>query len=118
MGNKSCIEANERMIRKMMRERKVRGNSKNFVLLVGDRLLDYGGSYRMRDFKSGELKPVDDIQLLHKCKLHGILEAEFADLFWNRKVRIRVGLAMRAKLLPALEAKVPELKDDKNEPIG
>lgn len=82
------------MIRNMMKSTKQKGNPKDFVILVGNRLIDWWGSYDVMYQPEGENEAkkmgVDGVALLHKRILHNILPAEIASQFWNKKLRMRV----------------------------
>jgi len=69
-----------------MKGKKYRGNVKDYVVLSGNMLMDYAGTYNVKrtEFETGE-----DVLLLHKKWLHRFISGEDAQQFWNRKLRIR-----------------------------
>jgi len=71
----------------LMRDNKVKGNWKDWVLFVGDRMLDRYGTYTIA---LGENEIVQNhIFLAHKSKLSNILGEEFGSKFWDNKWKRR-----------------------------
>lgn len=85
---------NEAMIRNLMKLKKRRGNPKDYVILVGDRMFDAYGNYPIeRITSSGE----NGMVLLHKKNLHLFIGEENSKRFWNRKFGIRIPNISRGK---------------------
>ena len=79
-----CRTHNGQQILEFMAANKIRGNFKNFVLFIGDRMLDVYGSYTV-------VRPNDagTIVLLHKSRLENVLGEEIGRRFWNKRLRRR-----------------------------
>lgn len=86
--------ANGGMIRDFLKKVKHRGNPKDFVIIVGNRLLDWWGSYDIMFQPEGEDEAkkmgVNGITLLHKKDLYKVLPEDIAAKFWNKKMRMRI----------------------------
>ena len=65
-----------------MEENNVRGNVKDYVLFVGDQMIDNWGQYTIRRPADG----VELVALVHKRDLHKIIGAEAAARFWYRRL--------------------------------
>lgn len=72
---------NGRIIADMLHNEKIRGNAKNYVVVSGSSLLDFGGTYDMR-IDDAELK-VPSVALVHKRNLRKIIGDEQAARFWK-----------------------------------
>lgn len=69
-----------------MRSNKVRGNFRDFVMFVGDTMLDNYGSYTFaRKAEPG----AQTVALIHKSKLAEVIGEELAARFWDSKHRRR-----------------------------
>jgi hypothetical protein len=84
MGKES-LTSNAKMIVGVMDSDGVSGNYKDYVLLTGDRLIDWKRSHAIRT-PDGKSIGVDGIALVHKKKLANMLPAEIADQFWHPKM--------------------------------
>ena len=83
--------ANGRIIRDMMLSSKVKGNFKDFVIIAGERLLDWCGSYDILTTE-GEKVSAKAVALVHKSKLRNIIGEEQARRFWRPGIgRIHAG---------------------------
>ncbi len=65
-----------------MAEGKVRGNVKDYVLFVGDQMIDNWGQYTIRRTAEG----AGLMALVHKRDLHKVIGAEAAARFWHRRL--------------------------------
>ena len=74
--------ANARTIKAMMLEEKVKGNFKDYVIITGNRLLDWRSSYSIT-VDEGYTLGVNGVALVHKKKLHMIIGDEQAKQFWH-----------------------------------
>lgn len=76
---------------RFMKSNKVAGNFRDFVLFVGDQMLDNSGSYKFRrePAKDGDPPPAN-IALVHKEHLHYVIGEKQAERFWNKKLKRRV----------------------------
>ena len=81
---------NEALIRNMMKAAKKRGNPADWVVLVGFRLIDYGGSYDVITSEEFEFKSFPEPTLAHKRDLHKLIGKKQAARFWRRKLGLRV----------------------------
>jgi len=97
------------MIRDFLKKVKHRGNPKDFVIIVGNRLLDWWGNYDIMFQPEGEEQAkkmgVNGITLLHKKDLHKILPEEIASQFWNKKMRLRISPKQTPKRKKDVQAK-------------
>lgn len=77
---------NEDLIRHLMKAKKYRGNPKNYVVLMGCKMLDIYSDYVVsRKEDTGEEKTL----LLHKRHLHRFIGEKIASNFWNKKIGVR-----------------------------
>lgn len=84
-----------------------RGNPKDFVIIVGKRMMDYWGSYDMEN-KEGKTIGIEGVALIHKKELHKVVGDELASKFWSRRLGMRVAgktLEQQAKEKEAGRAK-------------
>lgn len=112
MGRTST--ANGKMIQDLMVAHKVKGNHKDFVIIVGSKLMDWTGTYdiRQRD------KPVEAraMALIHKSKLRNVIGPELAGVFWRRGLG-RVGHVALVQSLLKHSAEVnKDGRSDQDEP--
>lgn len=77
------ITPNGLKIWEVMRESKVKGNYRDYVLFVGNRMLDVYGTYDVT--RSDDGKPSKMIALVHKAKLAAVLGPEVGARFWHAK---------------------------------
>jgi len=88
-GHRTYPTANAKMIGELMKAKKVRGNFKDYVIIVGDRLIDWDGSYQIRfEGEDADKKP-SGLALLHKRVLDMYIGPELAKQFWNSKTKTR-----------------------------
>ena len=62
---------------------------KNYVIITGNRLVDWAGSqdmYRVEDGKEVGRLGFNGVAIVHKRKLHNIIGDDAADVFWSRKL--------------------------------
>lgn len=74
-------------VKDLMKEKELRGNPKDYVILTDDMMVDYRSAYKIdridKDTESNML-------LVHKKWLHRFVKKEVAEMFWNLKIRMRV----------------------------
>lgn len=92
------------LIQSLMKERKVRGNYKDYVIIHAGSMLDHEGLYELTMAESGERVKVEAIQLFHKRELAGFMKPEAARLFWNSRLGVRVSKKARGDGLKKKEA--------------
>jgi hypothetical protein len=85
------ISANGMKIWQAMKMAKIRGNYKDYVLFVGDQMLDRYGTYRVQ--RSNAL-PGQQIMVLHKARLAAVAGAEVGSRFWNMKWKHRTNYGL------------------------
>ena len=98
------LTPNGRQIFELLRLTKKKGNPKDFVIIVGKRMLDYWGSYDMEN-KEGKSVGVEGVALIHKRELHKVVGDELASKFWNRKTGMRVPGKTLAQMAKEAKAK-------------
>ena len=81
---------NGRRIEELLRLTKKKGNPKDFVIIVGYRLIDYWADYNLINEAGKTIGVEKGIALIHKKDLHKVLGEEFAAKFWRRKAGMRV----------------------------
>lgn len=64
------------------------GRYKDYVVILGDKLLDYRNTYNVSDARGETLAP-GGVYLIHKRALHDIFPKSFADKFWRKDLGIR-----------------------------
>lgn len=84
---KPATTENGRRIQDLMRENKIKGNHKDFVVIAGNRMIDANGSYTIQT-PDGRPVHANVVALVAKRELHRLLGAA-ADAFWNRKLNRR-----------------------------
>jgi len=77
---------NAQMILDAMGAGGVKGNYRDYVLLVGDRLIDWKGSHGIVNTDDNKPAHVQGIRLVHKKNLKSILPEEVAAQFWHPKL--------------------------------
>jgi hypothetical protein len=80
------------MIQDLMDEGKVKGSYKDYVVLAGNRLIDWQDSWDMYQ-SNGESIGVDGVTLMHKARLHKMemLDKKFIeDKLWHPRWGRRV----------------------------
>lgn len=95
-GPPAHMTPNGKMIWTFMQESKIKGNYKDHVLFVGDRMLDQYGSYNLTR-TSGETAgaPSSAISLVHKSKLGVVLGEEQGARFWDPKHKCRTNHGLK-----------------------
>ena len=80
---------NGKLIQDLMVAREVKGDYRDFVMIVGARLVDWLGSW---DIFNGQGEPVgfEGVLLVHKSKLDTVVDEKFAVKFWDKKLKRRV----------------------------
>lgn len=76
------LTQNARMIINIMAENKIRGSYKDYILIVGNNLIDWKRSYNVtikRDAESGSV----GVLIMHKKNLKNVLPAAMAAEFWH-----------------------------------
>lgn len=91
------ISPNGKIIWEFMVANKVKGNYKDMVLFVGDRMLDQYGTYNLTRKETGEEAgaPSTAIALVHKSKLASVLGEEQGARFWDAKHRRRTNHGLK-----------------------
>jgi len=77
---------NAKMILDAMRSEGVKGNYRDYVLLVGDRLIDWKGSHNIVTIDGNKPAHVSGIRLMHKRNLKNVLPEDIAAMFWHPKM--------------------------------
>lgn len=78
--------ANAKMIKDLMAEKGLKGNYKDHVIIAGNRLINWKGSFDIQ-LEEGSTFGVDGVALIHKSKLHNIIGDEEARRFWHPQFR-------------------------------
>lgn len=88
--------ANATIIRDLMIASKVKGKFKDYVVLAGNRIMDWLGSYDVLKQTEDGIKSVGfhGMALIHKSKLRNVI-GEQADLFWRNGRRTNYGVESR-----------------------
>ena len=73
---------NGRHIVKLMIEEKIKGNYKDYVIIIGDQLLDWRRTMTMKTTEGASVG-VNQPVLVHKSKLKNIISQEAAETFWH-----------------------------------
>ncbi len=85
-----AITPNGRFIHKAMEEHKSPGSWRDYVLFVGDQMLDAWGTFNLvRVDKDGNAVATSTVALLHKRHLRIAIGAVPAARFWNDKLKRR-----------------------------
>lgn len=87
-----------KLVEKLMRERKVRGNPKDWVIIHAGLMMDWEGTYQLTVTQTGEKVSVQEVALLHKRDLASFMKPEHARQFWNPALGMRVSKLARAGL--------------------
>lgn len=77
------ITANGRHIYKAMKENNVKGSWKDWVLFVGNQMIERYGTYTIQRGDNVSLNL--PIVLLHKSNLAKVFDKNFGEKFWNSK---------------------------------
>jgi len=73
---------NGKMILDIMTAHKVNGNFKDYVVIVGSRLVEYRRSYDIK-LEDGKSLGVNGISLIHKSRLKNVIGDEAAAILWH-----------------------------------
>lgn len=73
---------NGRMIAELMHSKGVKGSQKDFVIIVGRRLIDYRGTYDIRGLEAKH--GFSGVNLVHKRDLEKYVGANESRRFWRR----------------------------------
>lgn len=90
--------ANAKIIRDLMAANKVKGKYKDYVIIAGNRLIDWVASYdiiKTEDDGSVRSAGVDGMALIHKRNLVNIIGADMASKFWRNGRRTNYGVESR-----------------------
>ena len=90
--------ANAKIIIDFMLENKIKGKSKDYVIIAGNRLIDWCGSYDIIKInEDGSVQPavLNNIILVHKRKLCNIIDKDMASKFWKCGRRTNYGVESR-----------------------
>jgi hypothetical protein len=82
----SRLKPNAKMIVEAMKEAKIKGNYRDYVLLVGDRLIDYRESHGLAALDGLSSARVEGMAVMHKKRLKNILPEDVAALFWHPRL--------------------------------
>lgn len=87
---------NGRMIYELMKERKVKGRYKDYVIINGSRLMDWLATYEIKVIggKNAALF-LDGVVLVHKSKLSRFIGKEGELKFWKSGMRTNIGVESR-----------------------
>ena len=91
---RSFPTSNSKMIHEFMEENHVKGFYKDYVIMMGDRLVDWLGSFNVVKVEEGKFSgilKVEGMALIHKRNLHTIIGDEAAKRFWHPRLG-RVGI--------------------------
>ena len=80
--------ANAKIIHDLMKQKGVKGNFKDWVIIAGRRLVDWLGSHAIIGDEADDEK-LEGMKLVRKDKLHKFIGAEWAAKFWDPKMRRR-----------------------------
>jgi hypothetical protein len=87
---------NGRMIYDLMKERKVRGRYKDYVIINGDKLMDWLGTYEIKIIGGKNVAFfTNNVILVHKSKLSRFIGKEGEMKFWSSGVRTNMGVESR-----------------------
>lgn len=91
------------LIQSLMKERRVRGNYKDYVIIHAGSMMDHEGMYQLTVAETGAKVKIEAIQLFHKRELISFMRPEVAKLFWDPRVGMRVSKRARGDRLPRVE---------------
>jgi hypothetical protein len=81
-GKKRPQTPNGQLIQDLIDKAQVKGFYKDFVVIVGRRLVDWTGSWDMYG-SDGQSIGIEGVKLLHKSKLKGLIEGPLLDKLWH-----------------------------------
>jgi hypothetical protein len=86
---------NGRMIYELMKERKVKGRYKDYVIINGVKLMDWLGTYEVKIIGENAAFFTNNVILVHKSKLSRFIGKEGARKFWSSGARTNMGVESR-----------------------
>jgi hypothetical protein len=86
---------NGRMIYDLMKERKVKGRYKDYVVINGAKLMDWLGTYEIKIIGGNAVFFTNSVILVHKSKLSRFIGKEGELKFWKYGVRTNMGVESR-----------------------
>jgi hypothetical protein len=87
---------NGRMIYELMKERKVRGRYKDYVIINGTKLMDWLGTYEIKIIGGkNAVFFINSVILVHKSKLSRFIGKEGELKFWSSGMRTNMGVESR-----------------------
>ncbi len=88
---------NGRLIYELMKENKVKGKYKDYVIITGTKIIDWLNVYEMAINIKEDIHSygMDGIALIHKSRLKNIIGEEAAKKFWNHGIRTNDGIEIR-----------------------
>ena len=86
---------NGRMIYELMKERKVKGRYKDYVIINGSRLMDWLGTYEIKVIGEKNVFFISSVTLVHKSKLSRFIGKEGELKFWKSGMRTNIGVESR-----------------------
>lgn len=92
------ITPNGKRIWDMMALSGVKGNHRDYVIFVGDQLIETYNTYTFKPSGDGKA-PDSKIRLVHKSKLPAILGPEQGAKFWDKRIGKRTGVGASAYAL-------------------
>lgn len=75
------------VISELMASKKIKGKTKDYVVIAGDVLMDVNGQYVIKT-SDGRTVSADVVALVHKRELYKLL-GDAAEMFWHRKLGMR-----------------------------
>lgn len=75
---------NGRLIQDLMTSRQVKGSFKDYVIIAGNRMIDWVESWDVFT-PSGDPLGIEGVVLIHKSKLDTVIDSKFAEKFWHPK---------------------------------
>ena len=85
------ISPNGMKVWQAMKAAKIRGNYKDYVLFIGERMIDRYGVYTVR---RPDASPSQQIVVLHKARLAAVVGPEVGARFWNAKWKRRTNYGL------------------------
>jgi hypothetical protein len=91
------ITKNGIRIYKVMKEKNQKGNYKDFVLFIGNTMIDRYATYTVAFIDENTVNFVNSFKnlfLLHKSKLRSFIEKDLADKLWDYKSNMRTNYGL------------------------
>jgi len=88
-AKRAASTPNGQLIQDLMARQGVKGSYKDYVLLAGNRLVDWTGSW---DIMSPGGNPVgyEGVVLLHKSKMRGVIDSPLVERLWHPTLGSRI----------------------------